>query len=302
MNIRILCLEPGWHYSMPDGPMWSWAVRELGATVMYYGPQPEQIRLLCDADVVVYFSTMDGAIHPSTEALLRAKLCCKRFVLVCTDAAHHSHDLLQEYIDRHVFDAMVNLDGNTMWPQRSGQDWTAFGMFDPKPYRGRNVKRSYKLGFQGQLDVRRGVVLDRLRQEPGVRVIVPFRLPKGQSYQDYVDRTLECRAIVNCGGDEKPDTVLDQVKGRVNEAALAGCLLFEDAGSPTRQYLTPGDVKYAVTGVPDADYLEFRDPEDIVKVLDRPDFEEYAQHIGQRLRSSVLTEYGPDRFWKKLIA
>ena len=119
-------------------------------------------------------------------------------------------------------------------------------------------------------------------------------------YQGYIDWMLSCRATINSGCGR-------MLKGKVNEAALAGCLLFEDEcrrdGGTVPHYLTPSKATDAFDEgtMPDGDYLEFHDPQDVVRVMERPDYADLAMVMGNRLKRRVLRDYGPAKFWHKVI-
>lgn len=134
------------------------------------------------------------------------------------------------------------------------------------------------------------------------------------SYAGYIDYVKGCQAIINTSWTSY--AWRKNSKGRVNEAALAGCLLFETGGSSTRHWFTPGE-----------EYLEYGDhtglqydhkvgpesvapdrdrkvaecmplvAEEIRAVLSRPDFDEYAEAMGARMKARLLRDYGPEKFW-----
>ena len=53
--------------------------------------------------------------------------------------------------------------------------------------------------------------------------------------------------------------------------------------------------------MPDGDYLEFGTVEEVEAVLARPDFDEFAEAMGARFRQRLLEQYGPERFWRRLM-
>lgn len=92
-----------------------------------------------------------------------------------------------------------------------------------------------------------------------------------------------------------PDTgtgTSQHVKGRVLEAALAGCILFELRGSPTEQWF-----------IPHVDYLPYDGPDDLIANLDwiakNPD---KAETMARRLQEKVRFEHSPAVFWAAIKA
>lgn len=286
MKLRILCLNPAVN-TTPDAPILSYAVRELGATLHYYAGNAQRLDLLtAGCDVAVYYGVYGGPDLPSVAAFHRARATCGKLVGMFSDAGcPDGTSLYERYRDEDVFSVTVNLDGNPNWPKRV-QDWTAFGLFDTQPYE-RELPRVRDLGFRGAPGDpafhHRAHVLKAL----GKWVSVVVRGEKHEPYKEYVDWMLGCRAIVNDARTGSGRAL--HVKGRVTEAALAGCLLFETKDSPTRMYLTPG-----------VDYLEYKSPAEIIDVLRQPNFSELAAEFGKRAKAKVLREYGPKRFWDRI--
>ncbi len=293
LRIRILCTCPGQPNTMADSPMWSWAVRELDAQVWYYGNRPERLDEVVDGcDVAVYSAVMGGPCMPSLEAFKRAKAKCRLVCLTC-DASdwREVSPLMETWRDNDVFDAVVNIDGNPDWPQRPGKDFTWCGLFDPKPY-DKVLPRVRRLGYNGAGGD------PRAHKRPGILkalaglldpiIVGDYALVAGK-YQQYADYMLGCRAVVNTAWNGSGKRM--HVKGRCNEAALAGCLLFETKGSPLNLYFDPK-----------VDYCEYESPEQIKDYLNWSTFDETAELIGQRFREKMARLYGPERFWQQVLA
>lgn len=348
MKLRILCHFYGPANCMPDSPMYSWAVRELGAEICYFNTRnappsvkavkPEEIWRLCDGcDVAAYFPTMPGAdINspwiecPTATALKRARNHSRLVAVFGDGGCPLARYTLRQYADADCFDAMACVDGNVDWPYRE-QDFVYWGLFDPKPYE-RALQRTRRFGFNGSGAPERHALIASL----GKCIDAQVGYPPGdvvRKYQDYADWMLQTRAIFNTSWTSY--AYAKNSKGRVNEAALAGCLLFETGGSATRNWFTPGE-----------EYLEYSDPldgcdvpmaytpheafvklqgtvgqaeegmmnirkhwicrnigkaaEEIRAVLCRPDFDEYAEAMGARMKARLLRDYGPERFWQKV--
>jgi hypothetical protein len=298
VKLRILCKSPGPPNCNADSPHHSWAVRELGADIRYYGDRPQLMDFLCrGCDVVLYFDVMGGPSWPGIEVFKRARRHCRLVSMLGDGGCKHARPVLQRYKDEDAFDAVVNIDGTTDWPQRPDKDWTYFGMFDPRPY-DKEMPRVRMLGYKGATGAMREAVarsLDGLLDAEFFR----GRYDDNPSYQAYCDWMLSTKAVVN--STWSTDHHVKNCRGRVNEAALAGCLLFETKGSATGLYFTPGE-----------DYLEYGsgtreeaitgrfDVSVIRETLARPDFDEYAEAMGKRFKAKMLERYGPERFWQKV--
>jgi hypothetical protein len=292
VKLRLLCHYEGPVNCMPDSPQLSWACRELGADIKYFRGCPERLDQLCHGcDVVVYWAVMNGPDLPSIAAFRRARNKCRLVAMFGDGGCPECVPLLQTYKDQNVFDAAVNIDGHPDWPHREGIDWTCFGVFDDHAYR-KVLPRTRRLGYSGGGGPHREGMVRSLADVIDAVVGYDANVP----YQRYADWMLSTYAVVNTSWSAtRPDVMCG--KGRMNEAALAGCLLFETKGSCLRDYYEPGE-----------DYLEYGwdspgniHARDILDVVERPDFEEYAEIIGQRFRTKTLSLYGPERFWNRIV-
>lgn len=268
-------------------------MRELGAELLWYSAVHDRLDELChNCDVVLYSAVMGGPKLPSIETFKRARQHCKLVCCLCDGGDYREvSPLLEDYKDQDVFDAIVNIDGNPDWPQREGKDFTYFGMFDPAPWE-KVKQRTIKLGYNGAKGDpkyhRRPVVLEALGNALHAVYVKDYAQHAGK-YHEYVDYMLSCRATVNtawCGSGKAQNC-----KGRVNEAALAGQLLFENRGSPTNLWF-----------IPRLDYIEYDNPQEILDFLEQPYFDDLAEQMGQRFKSEMNRKYGPERFWQKVMA
>ena len=293
MKIVILTLEPGHSNTRSDAPMYSWAVRELGAEVKHYKNNINSIDPLCDgADVVVHSTMPYGPHHVNDGDIQRAKSHCGRLVGLVSDAGDWrgpGADGFKTWRDENVYSAVVNIDGNPDWPHREGIDWTAFGIFDSLPWENRNISRTRRLGYAGAVGDKAVHRRPRIMQSlTDMGVLITSDLRYGCPFQQYIDWTLGCYTIVNTAWTGSGNAM--HVKGRVNEAILGGCLLFETRSSPTALYLDP-----------DEDYIEFSSPLEIAEEMNKPNFESKALEMGAATRAKMLGEYGPERFWQRVM-
>lgn len=313
MKLRILVLSPGPSNCRADSPQWSWAVRELGAEIGYYRDHSADFDALCrGADVVAYMAVMGGPDLPQIAALKRARQHCRLVAIFGDGGCPMCLPLQERYRDEDVFDSMVNIDGRFDWPHTPGRDFNYWGMFDPKPWE-KPRRRGRRLGYNGAGGIHREPLVRALGKD--IDAVVGY--DPCRPYQEYVEWMLQTRAVVNTSWTSY--AWRKNSKGRVNEAALAGCLLFETFGSSTASWFTVGE-----------EYLEYGDhtglqyhhkvsvggeapsrdekvaasmpkvAEDIRAVLRRPDFDEYAEAMGARMKARLLRDYGPEKFWRKV--
>ncbi len=81
------------------------------------------------------------------------------------------------------------------------------------------------------------------------------------------------------------------VKGRVLESALAGCLLLESAGAPTKEWFQPG-----------IHYLEYTDAYQAEKIIRSMEHEpERSQSIADNLQSIVKAHHTHEAFWSRVL-
>ena len=286
-----------------DQQIFSWPVKYLGAVVEVYGKNnlglgpDDMIRGLVlehQPDVVVWSGVCGGESMPRFETL-RALRAGYRSVMVCWDAGHKDwHPYLTEYAKHDTFDLVCGVDGSFDWPRRK-QDLPCLCPINPEWYDGAGADRQIDLGFMGSYDdrSRRAAVLDSLA---GV-CRVERRTGNPGAYKDYADFMLRCRATVNVANSAGDGAM--HVKARCVEAAWAGCMLFESAGSPLRKWLRAG-----------LDYYEYSQPNDIREFISATrnmlgsacgPWDKVAAEYGQRLREAMQPHH-PRHFWERVMA
>jgi hypothetical protein len=211
---------------------------------------------------------------------------------LCSDAADQPwFDLLREYHMAGCFTLQVAIDGSRKWPLSDSQmtaltpvDGVTFQHGD-KPHAARGVMCGYAGNPGCGPGSKRTDLLVKLLEAKAIDMRARTNLP--HTYEAFCDFLQNCRMSVNIAYSGTEAAL--QVKGRVLESALAGSLLLETADSPTRDWFTPG-----------IDYLEYRSAADLTEIIeslrDKPDL---TQRIAMSLRSRVMTEHSPERFWKR---
>lgn len=240
-------------------------------------------------DLILYTGQNNAPYMPQVETFLRLRQIAKT-VLICHDGSDATWiPVLEEYHARDAFDLVVNIDGNTVWPQRP-QDFTALTPIPPESYRNlsglsdRPVDFAFAGGYSSQS--RRDIV-EHLLAHAGL--VVPRRNEQYGSYAEYARFLRRCRIVLNVPWSGSDNAV--QVKGRVLEAGMAGCCLLEHETSAARHWFNAG-----------IDYAVYRDREDAVDVVEgllaAPD---HMQHLADKLHARVTTEHAPAKFWAEVF-
>lgn len=256
-------------------------------------------------DLMVYIGSRWGELV-AIENLQRLNAMAP-MVHLCSDAADHPWwDMLEEYEAKRCFALQVAIDGNKRWPLHSHQrGLTALTPFDPRryPVPKKHTDRPIKFGYGGNMGGKnaaegarpekvseRRKMIDHLR-ERGMQVRV--REDEGtsqftESYDRYIAFLARCRIMLNLPWSGTQQHM--QVKGRVVEAALAGCALLEHKDAPTLDWFPMEDV------------IQYKDKwsatEAVRQHIDHP---EETEAMGLRLREHVLREHGPEAFWGRIL-
>lgn len=258
-------------------------------------------------DFIVYIGSRWGEIV-AIETLRNLNLNVAPTVHLCSDAADHPWwDLLEEYEAKGCFALQVAIDGNKHWPLHGKpRGLTALTPFDParfgtpRPHASRPVAFGYA-GNMGGKNQAEGAPADKVSKrrkildeciKGGLKVRVRDDEGTSQftaSYQAFSDFLGGCRITVNSPFSGTEEHM--QVKGRVVEAGVCGCVLLDHKGAPTADWFTPG-----------VDYLEYDNAAHAVQLAkslaDKP---EETQAMGERLREKVLAEHRPEKFWGRIF-
>lgn len=243
-------------------------------------------------DLIVYTGTAGGPEIPSPATLARCRKAAPTVFLSGDVGDPPWWPYIAEYRKHECFDLYVNFDGNDNWP-KGPRDYTCLSPIAPKFFaRGdRPLKdRAIEFGFcgtyaHGDANDPRRKILDPLRAA-GL-VLKPW----SRDYHTYhtVGRFLtNVKITVNMPWSGSGQVT--QVKARVFEAGLAGCVLIDHVDSQARHWYKPL-----------TDYLEYETPEDVLKLvgslLREP---EIAQKYATNLQRAVHARPA-SLFWKKLV-
>lgn len=244
-------------------------------------------------DLIVYIGSRWGK-QPSIACLSKMAEKLAPSVHICSDAADMPwHDLLREYHLCGAFTVQVAIDGSHKWPLASSQ-MTALTPVDPILFPQRispHAERGISCGFAGNggggPGSKRTELLGYLLEKRILDLRIRSNLP--YTYESYCDYLGKCRTSLNIAYSGTEQAL--QVKGRVLESGLAGACLLETAGAPTSYWFRPG-----------LDYLEYKDPADLVAIITRIEHEpEATQAMAESLRRRVLSEHSPAQFWNRIF-
>lgn len=242
------------------------------------------------ADAVVYIGALAG-YHgkpvPGVEVLgeIGAR---SRLVHICCDGAEPVWwPTLDEYYARGRFALQVNIDGVRTGPIGE-RGITTLCPVSPTPYADARPwsTRKVKFGFGGNSHHGTREAMLNVLVERG---LLDWRRRDEESPEGYQRYMMDCRAAWNhpmTGG-----TTSKHVKARFLEAALAGCLVFEEAGSPAEKWFRPG-----------VDYISYRSADDVesyLRLIDEP--ESSYQDIAFALRDKIMREHSPAAFWNQVF-
>lgn len=258
-------------------------------------------------EMIVYVGACGRCTKPTPRLFKKLNSEVAPCVIIISDAADECSPWwkeLFEYDAEDAFRVMVAIDGNSNWPFHD-RHLTLLTPINPKWFTNitRHSERNIKFGFAGNIGriytlpngrkVGRKLFLDpmgklgiQLRQRDGT---IMDSVKALETYRECADFMLDTRITPNFS--ETGSFQRRHVKGRVVEAGLAGCLLLEEAGSPTSEWFECG-----------VDYLEFRTMEDVKELIRRYiDDPDETEKFGLRLRQKVLAEHTPEKFWSKVI-
>lgn len=266
------------------GGVLSWPIWELGARVAFYRNDGDVKRFILahKPDVVLLDEPCPPVLETSTLEWLKNEQRTIRLVWDASDVAWHPY-LLQR---RDFFHAVIAADGAVDWPARDC-DASLPTPVDPRWYPDEQLPRVHRLGFSGSV----GNTGPRYRITECLKMAdllkVRYRGPQLMPYADNANFYRQCHAVLNVAHTTSGRL---QCKARAIEAALAGCLLFETAGSPTRNWLEPG-----------IDYVEYETAEQVREFCHRSDFEETCRQMGEMARLRMRALDLPRRFWSFIM-
>ena len=243
-------------------------------------------------DLIVYTGTAGGPEIPSPSTLAKIRKKAPTVFLSGDVGDPPWWPYIEEYRRCECFDLYVNFDGNDEWP-KGPRDYTCLSPIAPKffPNGSRPLKdRPIDFGFAGTYshndptDPRRKI-LDPLRAA-GL-VLKPWS-PVYNTYESVGRFLSNVKITVNMPWSGSGQVT--QVKARVFEAGLAGCMLIDHVDSQARHWYEPGE-----------DYAVYETPADVLKtvhlLLNEP---ERAQEMASNLQKAVHARPA-SLFWKILV-
>lgn len=243
-------------------------------------------------DVIIYIGAIEQSAHckpvPTVETLLRLRDCAPS-VHLCGDASDRPWwDWLLKYDAAGCFSAQVSMDGNNETPiSQFANGLVLLSPMDVRPFHPKSWnERTTKLGLVGGQghSRRQALIMDLQRRE----ILTFTDHNHGASYERMAELMCTTKVTLNSPFNGTGDRT--HVKGRVIEAGLAGCCLFEGAESPTANWFTPGQ-----------DYLEYQNNEHVIQLINETSDEQLCT-MAQRFHGRVMAEHHPQVFWAKVLA
>lgn len=239
-------------------------------------------------DVILYTGGIDGLGLPSEQTFRDLRKITKSVMLQGDFADPPFHPVLERYKDQDCFDLYVAMDGVLDSPV----DLVTLTPVELKPYEG-DLERTIRCGFTGNHVNREryDLLLDMFGTED-IRSAVLHKIPSlvlrerdlTGVYEDYVDFMKTCEMMVNTS--LAGSGLVDHVKGRVLEAAFAGCALLETAGSPTKDWFPP-ELFYSYDSPSDAERI-IQEADDVTERAEA--FSKYA-----------YDHYTPEIIYNKIV-
>lgn len=257
------------------------------------GTPPDQGMILASQldhyDAILYISTSGGPFLAQAETFKAIKSNTP-IVHLCFDASDSPWwPLLEEYETKDCFSLTVNCDGCKDWPVgRKGL--TLFCPVDPRPYQPRPLsERRIRFGWCGGYGggFRQEMVQFLTSTNPPLLTVKP-RDERYGSYAEYARFMCDTKIALNMAFSGSGHS--KQFKARCIEAGFAGCLLLEQEGSATADWLVPG-----------IDYAIYRSKEDAWSAVNWLSNLPDSQRIADNLRRKVWANHSPQVFWKQVF-
>lgn len=186
-------------------------------------------------DVIFYIGGA-GPNMPSLNTFHKLKELAPLVNLCCDAGDHPYYPYLQTYKDSKCFDLQVTLDGCYDAPV----DFVTVTPVDPTLFSTPDYARNIHCGFSGNF----GRPARQPNRQPRNQVVVQLNKRKlltlrdrnkTGDYEGHVEFTRKCLMVLNCAW--RGSGIGYHVKGRVLEAARAGCSLLENEGAQTEKWL-----------------------------------------------------------------
>lgn len=241
-------------------------------------------------DVIFYISAWAGEFVPTPRMMT---LLNDQFPLIhiCCDASDPPwFDQMKHFHEINAFRVQVNIDGCPDWPMAE-HGLTTLTPLDPRPFETFDIpllERPIKCGFAGNLGSQHRAELANYLVDRQL-LTVRLRDNHDRSYDDFCSFLKHCQ--IQLSMCLSGSTASKQVKGRVVEAAYAGCAVLDGAGAANKHWFIPGE-----------DYLEYTSKEDAVEqvkyLIDNPSV---LEKLATNLRNKVLAEHSPGAIWGKIL-
>lgn len=209
-------------------------------------------------------------------------------VLLCCDASDDPWwSRLEEWYKQECFTAIVGIDGGKSPIETFKNGLQLLSPIDHRPYVKYQKPWADRIGkflFIGGVGGNRSNVVRGLMPD----LMDHYQGSETRPYDEVARLYCERNGVVNCAWTGSGGRM--HVKGRVIEAGFAGCLLFDNRGSPTGDWF-----------VPDVEYFPYNDVAEIRHLLaTTPD--NIQCEMATRLHNKTVRDHHPAVFWNKVLA
>jgi len=250
----------------------------------YTRPPIDNARILNEVkkakpDVIFYIGGAGLDNMPSIKTFIMLRNMAPLVNLCCDAGDEPWHQFIALYHQHECFDLQVTLDGCHQAPT----DFTTVTPVDPTLFLGPDPIRDILCGFSGNYGrpaklQPRGCVIQALRNEENFSI---RRRNKAGDYEGHVAFTRRCNMVLNFAW--RGSGIGYHVKGRVLEAARAGCSLLENEGTQTSEWL------------PEELFFTYSNIGEIKEIIHGTSIEELIR------KGNVLRDYVKDRYHPREI-
>ncbi len=245
-----------------------------------------------EPDVIFYTGATGGLGTPSEDTLRELRQIALSIQIQGDMADPPWWDTLARYKKGGCFDLQVAMDG----VHGSPADHVTLTPLDPAAYQysPRHEVRPHACGFSGNLPSRERwefILKEHGTEDP--RSAVVHRLPVvvrprevHGPYDHYVDFHRHCRMVINTS--LAGSGACHHIKGRVLEAAFAGCALLEMHGSPIADWF------------PEGSYYMYSTVEEAKAIIENTSQLE-VKHVAKIFRAYALEHYHAEILFKRML-
>ncbi|GEM_PF-1555595 len=243
-------------------------------------------------DVVVLTWTIGSPYNICSAVIKKIKEAGIFVVAIWFDSVHPWCQQVMKKIGRLV-DLNIPIDSSSAWQKAGLSEKSVLPMWtpqDPRVFFDPRLPRDIPVSFLGSLSGRpERLQALRALNAAGITVFqAGGQRERPLAIEDYARILMRSKMTLNFSNPEP----CCQLKGRVFEATLCGCLLVESENLETCKYLKPM-----------VDYISFKEERDLIeKVCYYLSHEEEREAIARNGHRKVVSKYNAEVFWRTVLA